>query len=91
MQIIYHLIPAIQLYFHMVRFYHGKDGHATGTIHTLTSISKHYWVTQAREEIQQVQPECYKCKLGKQRQQIKWSHHFPDSGYHYLWGHFQEM
>ena len=48
-----------------------KMGHATGTIHTLTSISKHYWVTQAREEIQQVQPECYNVKLGKQRQQIK--------------------
>ena len=35
----------------IVRFYHEKDGHTSGTNHTLASISKHYWVTQAREEI----------------------------------------
>ena len=47
----------------IVRFYHEKDGYASGTNHLLASISKHYWVTQAREEIQQVESECYKCKI----------------------------
>ena len=49
----------------IVRFYHEKDGHASGTNHTLARISKHYWVTQAREEIRQVESECYKCKIRK--------------------------
>ena len=35
----------------IVKFYHEKDGYASGTNHTLASISKHYWVTQIREEI----------------------------------------
>ena len=46
-----------------MRFYHEKDGYASGTNHLLASMSKHYWVTQAREEIQQVESECYKCKI----------------------------
>ena len=48
----------------IVRFYHEKDGHASGKNYTLASISKHYWVTQAREEIH-VESECYKCKIRK--------------------------
>ena len=49
----------------VVRNYHRADGHVMGTNHTLASLSARFWVMAAREEIRQVESECYTCKRRK--------------------------
>ena len=49
----------------IVRAYHGRDGHAKGTNHTLSALSGKYWVMQGREAIREVERECNRCSRQK--------------------------
>ena len=49
----------------MVRSYHEKTNHVTGTNNILALLSEKYWIIRAREEIKQVTSECNFCKKKK--------------------------
>jgi len=48
----------------IVRQFHEQNNHC-GTNHTLTALSTRYWVVHAREEIRDVEKNCYECKRRK--------------------------
>ena len=46
----------------IVRSYHDRSNHSAGTNHTLSLLSSQFWVTQAREEIREMDRQCNECR-----------------------------
>ena len=51
----------------IVRDYHDKGQHVSGTNQTLAKLSTKFWIIRAREEIREYENQCYECKRRKAR------------------------
>ena len=49
----------------IVKYFHEKGNHNSGTNHTLSLLSTKYWIVAAREEIIEWEKECNTCKRRK--------------------------
>ena len=56
----------------IVKYYHEKGNHNSGTNQTLSMLSTKYWIIAAHEEIMDWERECATCnrKKAKQAEQI---------------------
>ena len=51
----------------IIKEYHEKGQHATGTNQTLAALSSRYWIPSAREAIREWEKECAECRRRKSR------------------------
>ena len=49
----------------IVKSFNEGSNHLAGTNHTLSLLSSRFWIMQAREEIREVERECYECQRRK--------------------------
>ena len=49
----------------IVKEFHEKGNHASGTHQTLAALSSRYWIVAAREEIRKLEKECIECRRRK--------------------------
>ena len=52
----------------IVKYFHEKGNHNSGTNQTLSSLSTRYWIIAAREKIKEWERECATCKRRKAKQ-----------------------
>ena len=51
----------------LVKEYHGKGNHATGTNQTLAALSTRYWILSGREVVREWEKECAECRRRKSK------------------------
>ena len=51
----------------LVKEYHEKGNHATGTNQTLAALSTRYWILSGREVIREWEKECAECRRRKSK------------------------
>ena len=49
----------------IVKNYHEKGNHASGTNHTLAALSARFWIISGREVIRQWEKDCMECRRRK--------------------------
>ena len=54
----------------IVKNYHEKGNHASGTNHTLAALSARFWIISGREVIRQWEKDCMECRRRKAARQI---------------------